>query len=157
MDGSDSRSRHLMRKVLMAAVLATAALGGTAACTSAPSAGAAGSSDDTTSVCSQAISYERTQTEVAKNKFLQVVGDLGAGDPTDAKQVETDIVGIAKDWQTKFTDLASKNVKPSVKTALNDWLTFLAGSLTTASSPSSVSAVQARLSTLDSELVTACR
>jgi hypothetical protein len=149
-----------MRKVLMAAVVVTAALGGTAGCTSSPGAGAAAQADDTASVCSQAIAYERTQTEVAKAAFLQVVGALGAGDPTDAQQSEGDIVGIAKDWQTTFSGLASKNVKPSVKTALNDWVTFLTTTLASASaanSPTAVTTIQGKLATLDTELVTACK
>jgi ABC-type glycerol-3-phosphate transport system substrate-binding protein len=151
-----------MRKLLIVAVLATAALGGAAACasstpgsspTSTPPASSA--SDQTKAVCDEAIAFEKQQGSSMVAKVQQALADMAAGKTVDPAQLQADLLKMQQDWTTKFNELSAKPIKPEVKTAITNFVTNLQ-QIAQSSNAASMAQAQAKLTELDQALSTAC-
>jgi hypothetical protein len=155
-----------MRKLLMVAALAAAALGGAAACTQGtptptttttpPTTTAASSDDQTVAVCSEAISVETTNSAAALAKVDEAMQAAAAGQLDKLPALKTDIEGIVATWKGKFTELSQKPVKPAVKSALDETVTFLDQLAANANNPTALADAKTKMTDLSGKLTAAC-
>jgi hypothetical protein len=155
-----------MRKLLIVAALAGVALAGAAACASTPSVSPSGSAssgsgspatsaDDTQAVCTQALALEKTNGATVLTKVQQYLADVAAGNTSTSAQTLADLVKIQSDWVTAFNGFAAQNVKPEVKTALQNFVTFVQGFGSTGTAPN-LTQIQQQYNQLDQALTAAC-
>jgi hypothetical protein len=157
-----------MRKLLIVAALAGVALAGAAACASTPSVSPSGSAspgsgspatstaaDDTQAVCTQALALEKTNGATVLTKVQQYLADVAAGNTSTSAQTLADLVKIQSDWVTAFNGFAAQNVKPEVKTALQNFVTFVQGFGNTGAAPN-LTQIQQQYNQLDQALTAAC-
>jgi hypothetical protein len=160
-----------MRKLLIVAILAGVALAGAAACstpsttpTSAPTSGSAGGSapttaaaaDQTAAVCSQALALEKSDGAQVLTEVQTYLAAVASGNAGNSAQTLADLEKIQADWVTAFQGFAGQPVKPEVKTALQNFLTFVQGFGNTASGTPNLTQIQAQYNQLDQALTTAC-
>jgi hypothetical protein len=150
-----------MRKVLIAAVLAGVALGGVAACSSGtPSNGtttpAASSTtqDETKDVCTQAIAMEKQNGAAVIAKIQAAFASIAAGGTVDP-QLQSDLLKIQSDWVTAFNGFAAKPIKPEVKTAITNFVTYVQSFVASGNSQTLPQAT-AKFNELDQALTAAC-
>jgi hypothetical protein len=154
-----------MRKLLITAALVAAALGGVAACStpaatptsSSPTASGAApttAADETKDVCTQAVALEEKDAKDVLAKVQQAIADSAAGKTVDMAQLQTDLTKIQQDWLTAFQGFAARPIKPAVKDAINNFITFL--QTLNASSQDTLTTVTTKFNQLDQALVAAC-
>jgi hypothetical protein len=152
-----------MRKLLITAIVAGVALGGAAACasntpagsvSSAPGSTTAAAADQTADVCAQALALEKTDGTAVLTKVQAYLQAIASGQAVDSTQVLADLTKIQSDWVTAFTTFADKPVKPEVKTALQNFITFVQG--ISQNSNLTVAEVTSKYHDLDQALATAC-
>ena len=155
-----------MRKLLIVAALAGVTLAGAAACASTPTVSPSGSAspgsgspatsaDDTQAVCTQALALEKTNGATVLTKVQQYLADVAAGNTSTSAQTLADLVKIQSDWVTAFNGFAAQNVKPEVKTALQNFVTFVQGFGSTGAAPN-LTQIQQQYNQLDQALTAAC-
>lgn len=153
-----------MRKLLIVAILASAALGGAAACASgtpaasasSPSGGSSASAaDETKDVCTQAIALEKTDGATVLSKIQGYFASVAAGQNADSTQLLADLAKIQQDWVTAYNTYMTKPIKPEVKTALQNFVTFVQG-LSNQSNNQTLPQVTATFNQLDQALTAAC-
>jgi TolA-binding protein len=117
-----------MRKLVIVAVLAAAALGSSAACassspdsspTSAPATTAA-AADQTKEICAQAIAEGTSAATQFSTQIDQLQQDVVNGDTAKATELETTLRARINDWQAKLQTWSTANVNPQVKSVLTD-------------------------------------
>jgi len=153
-----------MRKLLIMAIVAGVALGGAAACasntpadtvSSPPSSGSTAEPvDQTADVCAQALALEKADGTAVLTKVQSYLAAIASGQAVDSTQVLADLTKIQSDWVTAFTAFAGKPVKPEVKTALQNFITFVQG--ISQNSNLTVTQVTTQYNQLDAALATAC-
>jgi hypothetical protein len=152
-----------MRKLLIMAILAGVALTGAAACatntpagsvSSAPGSTTAAAADQTADVCAQALALEKADGTAVLTKVQAYLSAVASGQAVDGTQVLADLTKIQSDWVTAFTAFAGKPVKPEVKTALQNFITFVQG--INQNSNLTVADVTSKYNQLDLALATAC-
>lgn len=152
-----------MRKLLIVAILAGAALAGAAACatntpagsvSSAPGSTTAVGADQTADICTQAVALEKADGTAVLTKVQAYLQAVASGQAVDGTQVLADLTKIQSDWVTAFTTFSSKPIKPEVKTALQNFITFVQG--LNQSSNLTVAQVTSTYNQLDQALATAC-
>lgn len=152
-----------MRKLLIVAILAGVALTGAAACatntpagsvSSAPGSTTAAGADQTADVCTQALALEKADGTAVLTKVQAYLQAVASGQAVDGTQVLADLTKIQSDWVTAFTTFSDKPIKPEVKTALQNFITFVQG--LNQSSNLTVTQVTSTYNQLDQALATAC-
>jgi hypothetical protein len=157
-----------MRKVLITAALVAAALGGVAACGTTPAASTSSSpstngsaapttavaADETKDVCTQAIALEQQNGKQVLAKVQQAIADSAAGKTVDFTQLEADLTAIQQSWVTAFQGFSARNIKPGVKIAIDNFITFL--QTLNQSSQDTLTTVTTKFNELDQALVAAC-
>jgi hypothetical protein len=155
-----------MRKLLIVAALAGVTLAGAAACASTPTvsptdSASAGSpapttaADQTQAVCTQALALEKQNGATVLTKVQQYLADVAAGNTGTSAQTLADLLQIQSTWVTAFNGFAAQNVKPEVKTALQNFVTFVQGFGATGTAPN-LAQIQQQYNQLDQALTTAC-
>jgi hypothetical protein len=155
-----------MRKLLIVALLATAALTGAAACStpavspsssSTPSSGAgsASAADETKDVCTQAIAEEKQNAATILAKVNTALQAIANNQQPDMTQLGADLMKIQQQWITDFNGLAAKPIKPEVKTAITDFITYLQA-INQDSNTADLTQVTTKFNQLDQALVAAC-
>ncbi len=157
-----------MRKLLIVVALAATALGGAVACSSGtPSPGSSSSSaptgsssatasgpDVTAQVCTDAIALEKKDAADVLTKVNAALASLAANQPVDTTQLQADLTKIQSDWVTTFQGYSAENVKPEVRTALNNFVQFVQS--ISASNTTSLTDATQKFNQLDQALVSAC-
>jgi hypothetical protein len=159
-----------MRKLLIVAALAGATLVGAAACATTPSASpsdsasppggsapatTAAAADDTQTVCTQALALEKSNGATVLTKVQQYLADVAAGNTSTSAQTLADLLQIQQSWVSAFNGFAAQNVKPEVKTALQNFVTFVQGFGATGTAPN-LAQIQQQYNQLDQALTAAC-
>ncbi len=150
-----------MRKLLIVTLLASVALGGVAACASGTptdsSSSPTGSSaaDQTATVCQQALALEKSKSSEVLAKVQAALASMAAGGSPDLTGIQADLEKIQSDWVTAFQGFASQPVKPEVKTAINNFITYLQA-IGQSSNTDSIPQVTAKFAELDQALTAAC-
>jgi hypothetical protein len=158
-----------MRKLMIVGLLAAVALGGVAACKTdgdngtTPSASASAPSgttttasapDETAAVCAQALALEKGNGSTVLAKIQQALAAAAVGNMTSAQQLQGEVVTLGQQWVIAYQELQAKNIKPAVKTAINNFITFIQ-SIGTDPTVTLASAT-AKYAELDQALVAAC-
>lgn len=122
-----------MRKLVIAAALATVALGAAAGCTTAtPNAGGTSApattttaADITAQVCTEAVAYNTTAWAAVNAKFLELQAALVAQDQAKFEKLAEEGQKLSDDWEAKLNELIAKSPKDEVKKELNDLVALI--------------------------------
>lgn len=152
-----------MRKLVTLTAMAAIALGGAAACTTAPPASTATSTppatsaaagDNTVAVCTEATAYSATAAAGVMAKYTEGSQAIAANDLLKAQAAATEGKRLLTEWSTKFKGLSAQNIRPDVKTALDNVSAFV--DQTAAATTADPAALQTKFTELSGALTTAC-
>ena len=157
-----------MRKSMIMAVFAAAALGGVAGCAhphEAPLPGEStsqatspvtttSSTDETKSVCSEATSTSTSAVTTLKTKLNEGKAALAANNQAGALVAANEARNAAKQWSSKLSSLASRPIKSSVRTVLTDGVTMI--DTLAASTNINPTDAESKLNDFTSKLAIAC-
>jgi hypothetical protein len=157
-----------MRKLLIVALVAGAALAGAAGCApSTPSAAPSDSAstpssttttsapaDQTAQVCTAALALEKQDSTQVLSEVQQYLAAVASGNSGNSAQVLADLLKIQQDWVTAYNGYLQQPIKPEVKTALTNFVTFVQSIGTNTNQ--TVPQLTATYNQLDQALQTAC-
>jgi len=148
-----------MRRMFLTVGVAAMALVGATACGDDGTPGASASADTvaaaTRDACTQATALSASAATEFNAKMDEFIKAALAQDATKSEQLETEIRAKVTEWEAKLNDLAAKDIKPEVKTALSQ----AAETLKKHNDPSdnaSVNEVKAAYVAIATKISTAC-